>query len=253
MRESATAFSRPRQQTEPECGNRGRFSTMRLPPHLLMVVAFTSAPFAPSPLAGQARIDEGTFVFLKGGTPARTETFRISRNRDVITATAQVRAGTQQIRSTLVTDSVGTPAQYELVVSEKGAEVAKLNAMARGGRLTSMASSRTGDESMREYPLTAGKTLLLEPGLLHLLYFVPLGKSPGSFQLIEPRSARTVSGSLSAKGSESIQVAGKAVTGTHYTLAVGSGRYEFWVDNMGRLLRVESADGFSATREDLPR
>ena len=89
---------------------------MRLPPHLLMVVAVTSAPFAASPLAGQARIDEGTFVFLKGGTPARTETFRISRNRNVITATAQISAGTQQIVSSLATDTLGTPAQFDWAI-----------------------------------------------------------------------------------------------------------------------------------------
>ena len=226
---------------------------MRLPPRVLMIVAVTSVPLAASPLAGQARIDEGTFVFLKGGAPARTETFKISRNRDVITATAQVSAGTQQIASSLATDTLGTPAQYKMSIRDRGAGVTELRAMAQGGRLTSMTSSQTGDESMREYPLTAGKTLLLEPGLLHLLYFVALGKSPGTFQVIEPRSARTLNGTLSAKGPESIQVAGKTVTGTHYTLAVGPGRYEFWVDNKGRLLRVESADGLSATREDLPR
>jgi len=225
---------------------------MRLPPCVL-IVAVASASFTASPAFGQTRIDEGTFVFLRGGAPARTETFRISRNQGTITATAQVTAGTQQISSTLAADTLGTPTQYDMRVQDRGTRVVELKAMARGGRLTSMSSTQKGDESMREYPLTAGKTLLLEPGLLHLLYFVPLGKSPGTFQVIEPRSARTVTATLSAKGLEPIEVAGKSVTATHYTLAIGPGRYEFWVDGKGRLLRVESLDGLSATREDLPR
>jgi hypothetical protein len=225
---------------------------MRPPPHLLLV-AVASASFSALPAYAQTRIDEGTFVFHKGGAVSRTETFKISRNQGVITATAQVTAGTQQIASSLATDTLGTPTQYDLNIRDKGAKVVELRAMARGGRLTSMSSSQTGDESMREYPLTQGKTVLLEPGLLHLLYFLPLGRSPGTVQVIEPRSARAVTGTLTAKGLEPIEVAGKSVTATHYTLAVGSGRYEFWVDGKGRLLRVESADGLSATREDLPR
>ena len=207
-----------------------------------------------SPAVGQTRVvDEAVFVFLRGGVPARTESFKISRGEGLITATANVVAGTQQTTSILTTDTLGTPALFELHVKDKGARVVDLKAMARAGRLTSMASSQAGDESMREYPVTAGRTLVFEPSLLHLLYFAVLGKAPGTYQVIEPRSARTLSATLSAKGMEPVEIAGRTVTATHYTLAMGPARHEFWVDAQGRLLRVEGGDGLSATREDLPR
>lgn len=199
-------------------------------------------------------IDEGTFVVLKGGAPARTESFKIARNNGLITATATVTAGPQTTTSSLATDSLGTPAVYELHVKENGAKVIDLRAVSRAGRLTSLATFRAGDESMREYPLTSGKSLIVEPGILHHLYFVALAKNPGAYQVIEPRATKSGAATLTAKGLEPIDVAGRSVTATHYSLAHGSARYEFWVDAEGRLLRVDSAaDGFSATREELPR
>jgi hypothetical protein len=216
----------------------------------LVVASLLSA----SPAPAQSRVvDEGTFVFVKGGAPVRTENFRITRTEAAITATSAVTAGTQHITTLLATDTLGTPAQFELHVKDKGARVVDLKAMARSGRLTSLASSQTGDESMREYPLTPGKSVVLEPGLAHLLYFAVLGKSPGPVHVIEPRSTRTLNGTLSAKGLEPLEIAGKSVTGTHYTLAIGPTRYEFWVDAKGRLLRVDAGDGLTATRDDLPR
>lgn len=214
------------------------------------------AGLLPSTTQGQSRlIDEGTFVVLKGGAPARTENFRISRGQaGTITATSSLTVGGQQTTSSLTTDTLGSPLIYEVRVREKGAKVIDLKAVARAGRLTSMASSQSGDEAMREYPVTPGKSLIVEPGLLHQLFFVPLGKGPGTFQVIEPRAARTTSATLTAKGLEPVEIAGHNVTGTHYSLTVGPARYEFWVDAKGRLLRVDfPAEGLSATRDEPPR
>jgi hypothetical protein len=199
-------------------------------------------------------LDEGTFVVVKGASLARTETFKIVRNVDrSITATCQVTAGTQHTTSHLSTDSVGTPVTYKLDIVDHGAKLTELRAMARGGRLSSMASSKAGDEAMREFPLTAGRSIIVEATLFHHLYFVALGRSPGPVHVIAPRAMRSVPGTLSARGLEPVTVAGKSVTATHYSLAAGAARYEFWVDRQGRLLRVVAPDGLSATREELPR
>jgi hypothetical protein len=205
--------------------------------------------------AAQSRvIDEGTFVVLRGGSPVRTESFKIARNVDGgMTATAQLSAGTQHTTSLLATDTSGTPLLYELRVKDRGAKVIELRAVARSGRLSSMASSATGDESMREFPLTSGRSVIVDGGLMHHLYFAALGKPAGSMQIIEPRAMRSMNGTLSARGLDPLTVAGKSVTATRYSLVAGAVRYEFWVDAQGRLLRVDGPDGLSATREELPR
>jgi hypothetical protein len=208
------------------------------------------------PLLAQGRpIDEGTFTVAKAGSPTTTESFRIVRRDDgQITATSHQVIGTQQTRSTLTTDSSGTPVKYEMSVKDKGAAVFTVTAQARAGRLASMATTQAGDESVREYPMTAGKSIILEPGLLHQLYFVTLVKRPPTFQAIEFRTGHPAAVTLTPKGLEPVDVGGKSLTGTHYTLTAGPARYEFWIDGQGRLLRVEiPGQGVVATREDAPR
>jgi hypothetical protein len=220
----------------------------------VLIAGSTSISFAPSARAQTQVLDEGVFVVVKGGAPARTETFRIVRNLDrSITATCQLTSGTHHTTSQLSTDSVGTPIVYKLDIVDRGAKVTELRAAARGGRLSSMASSKAGDEAMREFPLTAGRSLIIDPTLFHHLYFVALGKSPGTVHVIEPRGMRSESGTLSARGLEPVTVGGRSVTATHYSLVAGGSRYEFWVDPQGRLLRVVAPDGLNATREELPR
>jgi hypothetical protein len=210
--------------------------------------------FGASPVLAQVRaIDEGTFTVTKAGAPTVTESFRIIRRDDgQITATSHQVSGTQQTWSTLTTDSSGTPVKYEMRVTDKGAALFNVTAQARAGRLAALSTTQAGDESMREYPMTGGRSLILEPGLLHQLYFVTLVKRPSGFQVIEPRAAHSSAVSLAPKGLEPVDVGGKSVTGTHYTLTAGPARYEFWVDAQGRLLRVE-AQGTVATREEAPR
>jgi hypothetical protein len=209
-----------------------------------------------SPLVAQTRtIDEGTFTVTKPGAPSSTESFRIIRRDDgQITATSHQVTGTQQTRTTLTTDSSGTPIRYEMRVTDRGAALFSVTAQARAGRLVSASSTQAGDESMREYPMTGGRSIILEPGLVHQLYFVTLVKRPGSFQVIEPRAAKGSMVMLTPKGFEPVDVAGKSTTGTHYSLELGPARCEFWIDAQGRLLRVEiPTQGVVATREEAPR
>jgi hypothetical protein len=209
---------------------------------------------APSMLPAQGRIiDEGTFSVMRRGV-AQTENFRIARvENGLIKATAQVVAGTQRVTSILTVDSVGTPLAYDVSVTEGGAKSVSVKALAGGARFVAKTNDQHGDESMREYPIVAGQSVLIETGLLHQLYFAAQHK-PGSIQVIDPRGGRVTPSTLSAMGMEPIDAGGKSVTGTHYSLVSAGVRRDFWVDSQGRLLRVEiPSDQLVAAREELPR
>jgi hypothetical protein len=199
-------------------------------------------------------IDEGTFIVTRGGGPSHTESFKIWRlEGGALLATGSMISGSQRVTSSLRTDSVGTPLTYSVTVRDGGAVRDSVVAAVRGGRLQSHAQAH-GDESMREYQVTAGNTLILEDDLVHQLFFAVLAKHTTAVQLINPRVASSGSGTFVAHGLEPIDAGGKTVTAAHYSLNTSSGRREFWVDSAGRLLRVEAPGaGLKAVREELPR
>jgi len=221
------------------------------------IALWTPLALGASPLAAQGwAVDEGTFVVTKGGAPGLTESFRIKRGAGgLITATGRQTSGTQLITSSLTTDSVGTPTQYELQITKQGTLAVKVKAMSAGPRrMTAFSSAARGEESMREYPVVAGRTLILEPGLLHQLFFLPLGGRSGRIQIVEPGAARSTTADLTAKGVDHITVAGKPVSASRFSVTGLSADCDFWVDPQGRLLRVDvPSQGLSATREELPR
>ena len=200
-------------------------------------------------------VDEGTFAVTTTGQPSVTESFKIQKGDDGSTrATAQVVSGSQTINSLLSVDSTGMPLRYEVTVNEHGTRTLRVVAAGRAGRLTAQTINQRGEESMREYPLGQGRCLILEDGLLHELYFAAVGARPGIFQIVSPRVARSASGTLAAEGLEPLEVGGRAVTATHYALTSGGVRRDFWVDAVGRLLKVSiPSEGVTATREELPR
>jgi hypothetical protein len=208
-----------------------------------------------SPIHAQGRIiDQGTFAITRAGA-SQTENFRIVRgDNGLIQAGATSVSGTHRVESMLTADSLGTPVKYRVTVRDKGAADDSVNAIGGGGRLTATASGRHGDESMREYPLAAGQSMLLEDGLLHQLYFAALGRRAGSVQLIDLRAGRSVAATLTAVGLDPVDVGGKSVTATRYSLVSGAVRRDFWIDQAGRLLRIEiPSQQLVAAREELPR
>jgi hypothetical protein len=92
---------------------------------------------------------------------------------------------------------------------------------------------------------------------VHQLYFVPLGKrigAVGTIMAIAPRESRSSRVEVSSQGLEPVQVAGRALTATHYSLGVGAARRDFWVDAAGRLLRMEiPSRQLVAIREEPPK
>lgn len=198
-------------------------------------------------------IDEGAFTVTKAGGQTETETFKIVRlDADLLQATGQLLTGGQRITSRLRTDGAGTPVEYARTVWDGRVKVMEISAAASTGRLSVLTRNQRGDESMREYPLSGGRSLILDDDLLHETYFVALSKqAAGRVQVINPRTAHAVSYTVTARGMEPIQVAGRTVTATHYSMESGALRRDFWLDAAGRLLRVE-APGVKATRDDLP-
>ncbi len=208
---------------------------------------------APNAFAQGRILDEGTFSVTRAGV-SQTENFRIARvENGFIRATATVVSGSQRVTSTLTVDTLGMPTQYDVVVTDRGARSLSVKALGGGARLIAKTNNQGGDEAMREYPLT-GQSLLLEEGLVHQLFFAAYGRKPGMIQVIDPRASRVTPGTLAAQGLEPVDVGGRSVTGTHYSLVAGGVRRDFWVDASGRLLRVEiPSAGLVAAREELPR
>ncbi len=248
-------YSSPRlRKREPASWVRVDYPNMRLRSAIALLMLGAS-PVA-SRLAAQSwAVDEGTFVVLKGGAPGLTESFKIKRSASgLITATGLQTSGTQLTSSSLTTDSLGAPVQYELQVKKQGALVMKVRGMSAAARRFTAYSSASGEESVREYPLLAGRTLILEPGLLHQFFFLPLAGHDGRVNVLQPGAAHTASVVLTSKGLDNITVGRRPVTANRYSVTGLSADCDFWTDPQGRLLRVDiPSQGLSATREELPR
>jgi hypothetical protein len=209
---------------------------------------------AAAPAFAQGRIiDEGTFLVSKAGSPPVTESFRIRTQGDLIIAHGQSASGSRRTVSDLTADSLGNPVRYELTVFDNGARALHIQVQPQSGRFSALSSDARGNESMTEYPAAAGRSAILEDDLVHQSYFLALGKRTGNIQVIEPRGGHRAILALSALGLEPIEVGGRSVTATHYSLGNSLGRRDFWIDESGRLLRVETSQGLKAVREELPR
>jgi hypothetical protein len=164
--------------------------------------------------------------------------------------TGQRSVGEQQISTTLVTDSLGTPSNYRLSIKEGRAEVLQLTAQGAPGRLAAVSRDQQRNEAMKEFVVTPGATVILDDELSHQFALVALHRRNGALKVITPRTGREHSETLTPGGTESIEIGGRAVAATKYIL--GAGR-QFWTDAAGRLLRVVLPSGITATREELPR
>jgi hypothetical protein len=220
---------------------------------LLLGLAVSATPLLAQ--GGGRIVDEGSFLIARAGAASETESFRITRMDDgQYRATGQLIAGTHRVTSTLVADSLGTPVTYTVNVRDKGEPTVTVSAVSHAGRLSARSQLQHGDESMREYPLTAGRCLILEDELLHQTFFIALGKRTGAVTVVNPRAARDAPFTVAALGMEPVTIAGQQVTATHYALRGGAGAREFWIDANGRVLQVAMPSiGVKATREELPR
>src|SRR5690348_10148160 len=122
-------------------------------------------------------VDEGTFTISRAGAAQQSESFKIVRfGGDSIRATGQIATAGERINTSLTVDTLGTPISYALVARQDGSPALQVKAVARGGRLAVLTSDQHGTESQREFPMAPGHCVIVESGLQHQLYFVPLAR-----------------------------------------------------------------------------
>jgi hypothetical protein len=207
-------------------------------------------------------LDEGTFKLRIGGQEVGTETFNIRQNGSgesaVVIAVGKVvldaGSGAQEINAQL---SMKGPAlktsAYQVTI--EGANASKISGMVVGGRFSARIMSSAG-EQMREYMASEG-AVVADDNLAHHYYFLAqrVGSESARVQVLVPRQSKQYMASVASRGSEAVSVGGTSVQGRHLVVTMpGAGERHVWVDDQGRVLRVEVPDQkYTAERQAAPR
>ena len=159
-------------------------------------------------------IDEGTFTVTKTGAPTSPRAFASSGATTARSRRRAIRSqGTQQTRSTLTTDSLGTPFKYEMRVTDKGATVVhrdRSGARRDVSRRSSTTQARRRVDARVSDDRRAQRDPRAGPAPPALLRRRSASDRP-RFQVIEPRArARPSSVTLTPKGLEPVDVGGKS-------------------------------------------
>ena len=230
---------------------------LRIRPYL--IVAFGTIVPLPGRVEVQAPsiLDQGTFIVSRNGATIGRESFRVMRapgpGGQVLRATGQSAIGDERAETTLGTDSLGVPVSYDSKVYQRSELTEHVIGRGRPGRFSVFLQTR-GGESAREYVLNNG-ALLMDDGVYHHFYFVPIAASHDHVLVIAPRSGQQERFALQDLGADPVRVAAKQVDARHLTLKGGDGESrDVWVDDKGRLLKVAlPARGLVALRDELPR
>lgn len=201
-------------------------------------------------------VDEGTFRLHVRGTPVGTETFSIRRNGDgdraTIVAQARIVLDTgEQTRALLQARGPDLrPTAYKIEVT--GPQTQSITGQAAGNRFRATIVSTAG-EQMREY-LASDGAVVIDEGVAHHYYFLAADRTAGRVPIIVPRQSRQISATVTDAGLEEIAVAGQAIRARHLRIAPdGLSARDVWVDDLGRVLRLEIPDDrYRAERTILP-
>lgn len=202
-------------------------------------------------------IDEGTFRLSVRGTPVGTETFTIRRSGSGANTTTVAQGRVvldtgEQTRALLQVEGPGLrPSAYQIEVTAP--ERQSISGQATGNRFRATIVSTAG-EQMREY-LASDGAVVLDDGVAHQHYFLIAGlEADGRVPIIIPRQSRQISASVTADGTEQIQVAGQQVSARRFSIQpAGTPTRTVWVDSQNRVLRVHIPDeAYVAERTALP-
>jgi hypothetical protein len=219
----------------------------------LLAVGFCLSLALPERSPAQATtVDEGSLMVTRGGSPVGRESYRIVQAGpgQLLTATGQGVYGDRRLAPALSVDPSGSPVLYRFESRSGSAAEERIQATARGGRLSALRRTATS-ESAKEY-LINGPTLLLDDEVFHQFAFVALAP-PGSVSVVTPRRNVQRAAVVERVGPSRISIDSREVDATHYTVSLPDGVRDVWFDAAGRLLRVAfpSAD-LVASRESIP-
>lgn len=246
-----------RRARPPRCG------TARVLPGIgdFLLLPMLAAVSLSMPLSAQSvTLDQGTFRITVDGRDAGSETFSIRRSGTggtaQVIATAEIQMevpeGRTDIRPALqASGSDMAVSAYQVKVS--GATQEEVYVTLGERRFLTTVRSERGERE-REFRATPG-TLLLDPGVAHQYYFLSgrVGDSGGTFPVISPREGRQFELRVTMVGNESITIGGTAISARHFRLEAEGGDRELWIDEEGRVLRVEHpAAGYVAERQSAP-
>lgn len=203
-------------------------------------------------------LDEGTFRVLQRGQESGLETFSIRRNgageSAVVIAVGRVTQPGETLNSQLQTTGPGLrPSAYEAHI--QAPDSMAIAARVIGGRFSARITSKAG-EMMREY-LASESAVVIDEGFAHQYWFLAqrVGSQGGRVPVIIPRLSRQITATVTSRGTEPVSIAGTRVNGRHFVVTMpNQPERSFWVDDEGRVLRVEiPAKNYAAVRAAVPR
>jgi hypothetical protein len=214
-----------------------------------------------SPLAAQtAGDDAGSFRVFLQGREIGTEEFQIRQSgagsgaETTATGTVRLRLpeGTLELTPRLRTTGLrADPVSYQVDVG--GDSPRRIVGTIGGGRVSARIVTPSG-EQLREYVASTG-AVVLDEGVAHHYAFVAARRHLQRIPVLVPRENRQVMATLTATGTEAVQVAGATVQAERLVVQpAGGAAAHVWVDALNRVLRVEIPErGYLAVRNEVPR
>lgn len=210
---------------------------------------------AAGPARAQTALDEGTLLVTRQGAPAGRESFRIVQaagEAALYTATAQGASGDRRFTTTLSADAHATALLYRMELRQAGKVTERIQAAARPGRLSAVRQTPDG-EGAKDY-VVGGGAVVLDDEVYSQYALLPLGRRTGAVAVVVPRAGLQYAARIAERGAETIEVDGRSVPATRWSLDMAGGAHDFWTDAKGRLLRVAiPSRGVVAVRDELPQ
>lgn len=196
-------------------------------------------------------LDEGTFEILVDGRVVGTESFTIHRvglgDDSEILATGTAESDGQSMRPALKTSPDYRPLSYQNTVT--GGRDAELSVVLSGARYESRMSGPEG-EMEREYR-AGDRAVLLEGHVAHQYFFVARSapRAGDRLRAILPVEGRQVAVTVASVAAEDVRLGREVVASRHFVLRFGDADRHLWVDDDGRVLRLEiPAETWEAVR-----
>lgn len=226
--------------------NRGTRTGYAIPVLLLAGSALLAGAIPQAPLGAQEIVDEGTFDLFVAGQVVGSESFTIGRIGTgagaayVTRADITVEVGGQRLvilpQQRVMVEGL-TPTDYELEIS--GSESLTVELRRQGQRFAFGRESDAGREEgeFRAFP----GSLLLDDWIAHQYYFLGLQQVSDELEVrvIRARDGEALNGTSRVVARESASVGGMELPARKIELSIDSESHHVWVDDEGRVLRLE--------------